>query len=70
MGSLKAYKKLIKNSADAKAFMKWLIDNRGLKSSTRKRYLAILQVLRKDLFEGIEVRVGEKPKAIPLKSKD
>ncbi|WP_100901220.1 hypothetical protein [Nostoc flagelliforme] len=30
LGSLKAYKKLIKTSADAQAFMKWLIDNRGL----------------------------------------
>ncbi len=66
LGSLKAYKKLIKTSADAKAFMKWLIDNRGLKPSTRKRYLAVLQVLRKDLFGEIEVRVGEKPKAKPL----
>jgi integrase len=66
LGTLKAYKKLIKTSADAKAFIKWLTDTRGLSPSSTKRYLAILQVLRKDLFEGITVRVGEKPKANPF----
>ncbi|MCW5317907.1 tyrosine-type recombinase/integrase [Nostoc sp. KVJ3] len=66
LGSLKAYKKLIKTSADAKAFMKWLTEVRKLAPSSKKRYLAVLQVIRKDLFGEIKVRVGEKPKAKPF----
>ncbi|KOP26292.1 hypothetical protein AMR41_11370 [Hapalosiphon sp. MRB220] len=57
---LKRYKKQIKTVADAKEFMKWLSD-RKLKDSTRKRYLAVLQVLRKDLFGELKVKVAEKP---------
>ncbi len=66
LGSLKAYKKLIKTSADAKAFMKWLTEIRKLAPSSKKRYLAILQTLRRDLFGDIKVRAGQKPKAKPF----
>jgi integrase len=62
---LKAYEKDISNPADAKAFMKWL-SNRGLKSSSKKRYLAILQAIRRDLFGELEVKVAQTPKAKPF----
>jgi integrase len=65
LGNLKKFKKEIKTPAQAKEFMKWL-DNNGLKVSSQKRYLTILKVLRRDLFESIQLRVGEKPKPKPF----
>ncbi|TAF12300.1 MAG: site-specific integrase [Nostocales cyanobacterium] len=63
---LNAYGKEIKTPVDAKAFMKWLVDARKLKPSSRKRYLDILQVVRRDLFGEIKVKIAEKPKAKPF----
>lgn len=62
---IKAYGKEIINPADAKAFMKWL-DDRKLKQTSKKRYLAILQAVRRDLFGEIEVKIDGKPKAKPF----
>ncbi len=62
---LQGYKKQIKTSVDAKEFLDWL-DGRGIKKNSKKRYLAILQVLRKDLFGSFQVKVPDKPRAKPL----
>ena len=60
-----AYGKEIKTKVDAKAFMKWL-DVRGLKPSSKKRYLAILQATRRDIFGELEVKVPQTPMAKPF----
>ncbi|AVH67052.1 integrase/site-specific recombinase [Nostoc sp. 'Peltigera membranacea cyanobiont' N6] len=65
LGNLKKFKEEIRTPAQAKEFMKWL-DDKGLKVSSQKRYLTILKVLRRDLFETIELRVGEKPRPKPF----
>ncbi len=62
---LKNYKKVISTTQQAKEFIAWL-KTKGNKPSTLKRYLNILQTLRKDLFGDIVVRVGQKPKAKPF----
>ncbi|UKO99384.1 site-specific integrase [Nostoc sp. UHCC 0870] len=62
---LKSFGKEITNSKDAQAFMKWLT-TRGLKASSRKRYLAILQAVRRDLFGELEVKVAQTPRAKPF----
>lgn len=62
---LKAYDKEITTPAEAKSFMKWLHD-RGLKSSSKKRYLAILQAVRRDLFGELEVKIAQTPRAKPF----
>lgn len=62
---LESYSLPIRNQAEAKKFIKW-IENRNVKSTTTKRYLAILQVIRKDLFEGIKIKVAERPKPKPF----
>lgn len=62
---LKLYKKKIDNPTEAKNFMKWLI-TRGIKDSSRKRYLTVLKILRKDLFGEIYIKVAEKPIAKPF----
>ncbi|WP_144050874.1 hypothetical protein [Nostoc sp. PCC 7524] len=59
------YGKPINTPSNAKEFMKWLSD-RGLKDTSKKRYLAILQVIRRDLFGEMEVKVAEKPKPRPF----
>ena len=62
---LRKYGKDIKTVEAAKEFMKWLAA-RELKDSTKKRYLAILTVLRRDLFQDIEVKISQKPKPKPF----
>jgi len=62
---INSYGKEIKTKVDAKAFMKWL-DVRGLKPSSKKRYLAILQATRRDIFGELEVKVPQTPMAKPF----
>jgi integrase len=65
LGNLKGFKKEIKTPTQAKEFMKWL-EAKGLKVSSQKRYLTTLKVLRRDLFESIQLRTGEKPRPKPF----
>ncbi|MEH1957690.1 MAG: site-specific integrase [Nostoc sp.] len=62
---LRNYKKVIDTTVKAKDFITWL-KNKGNKSSSQKRYLTILKILRKDLFGDIEIKVAEKPKPKPF----
>lgn len=63
--NLRNYKRKIDTPTDALEFWKWL-SSKNLKDTTRKRYLAILQVVRRDLFNNIEVKVAEKPAPRPF----
>ncbi|MBW4421168.1 MAG: site-specific integrase [Myxacorys californica WJT36-NPBG1] len=62
---LKQYKISVDNPCKAKDFLKW-IQNRGVATSTQKRYLAVLQVVRKDLFGHLKVKLEGKPRPRPL----
>ncbi|WYL99189.1 MAG: site-specific integrase [Gloeotrichia echinulata CP02] len=62
---IKSYGKKIETKADAKAFMKWL-DDRGLKPSSKKRYLDTLKAIRKDIFGEIKIKVPQTPRANPF----
>ncbi|MBD3884301.1 tyrosine-type recombinase/integrase [Phormidium tenue FACHB-886] len=62
---LKQYEISIESRAEAQKFMSW-IKSRGNKALTLKRYLAILQILRRDLFGKIKVRGEERPSPRPL----
>jgi integrase len=62
---LKAFGNQITTQEGAKSFMKWLND-RGLKPASRKRYLAILQVIRRDLFGQLKVKLTQTPRAKPF----
>ncbi|MEH2126449.1 tyrosine-type recombinase/integrase [Nostoc sp.] len=66
---LKNYKKVISTPQQAKEFIAWLKD-KGNKPSTLKRYLTILQVLKKDLFGDIEVKIPGKPKPKPFSASE
>ncbi|HEY9696295.1 MAG TPA: site-specific integrase [Trichocoleus sp.] len=62
---LKGYETPIESKEEAQRFMSWL-KSRGNKATTLKRYLAILQILRRDLFREIKVRREERPRPRPL----
>lgn len=63
------YKQPIETVEQAKDFIKW-IKNRGVTSSTVKRYLNTLKALRKDLFGEIKIKVEEKPKPAPFNAEE
>lgn len=62
---LKKYGTPIDSPEEARRFMSW-IRARGNKASTLKRYLAVLQILRRDLFGEIKIRREERPSPKPL----
>ncbi|MBI4784010.1 MAG: site-specific integrase [Oscillatoriophycideae cyanobacterium NC_groundwater_1537_Pr4_S-0.65um_50_18] len=62
---LKRYEIPIDSKEEAQRLMTWM-KTRGNKATTLKRYLAIMQILRRDLFGEIKVRREERPSPKPL----
>uniref|UniRef100_B8HWH2 Integrase family protein n=1 Tax=Cyanothece sp. (strain PCC 7425 / ATCC 29141) TaxID=395961 RepID=B8HWH2_CYAP4 len=51
----------VRNQKEARSFLRWMEQERGLAPSSIDRYLDVLKVVKRDWFMDIKIRVPEKP---------